>query len=60
MSSQDLKMFHDIKQNSEEWLKIRCGIPTASAFSKILAKGEGKVRRTYLSPTARRAARPIG
>ena len=36
------------EQNSEEWFKARMGIPTASAFSKILAKGEGKTRRDYL------------
>lgn len=35
-------------QNSPEWLAARCGMPTASAFSKILSKGEGKTRRTYL------------
>lgn len=39
-------------QNSEAWLKARMGIPTASAFSKILAKGEGKTRRTYLMTLA--------
>lgn len=36
------------EQNSEEWLRARMGIPTASAFSQLLAKGEGKTRRTYL------------
>lgn len=36
------------EQNSPEWLECRRGIPTASNFSKILAKGEGKTRRTYL------------
>jgi hypothetical protein len=39
-------------QNSEAWLKARMGMPTASAFSKILAKGEDKVRRTYLMTLA--------
>jgi hypothetical protein len=38
----------DCEQNSEEWLRARMGIPTASAFSDVLAKGEGKVRRTYM------------
>jgi hypothetical protein len=35
-------------QNSEEWLRARMGIPTASQFSTVLAKGEGKTRRTYM------------
>lgn len=35
-------------QNSEEWLRARAGIPTASQFSTVLAKGEGKTRRTYM------------
>lgn len=38
----------DCEQGSEEWFKARTGLPTASAFSTILAKGEGKTRRTYL------------
>jgi YqaJ-like viral recombinase domain len=36
------------EQNSEEWLRARAGIATASQFSTILAKGEGKTRRTYM------------
>ena len=42
-----MEIFH-CEQNSEEWLRARMGIPTASAFSQILAKGEGKTRRTYM------------
>jgi predicted phage-related endonuclease len=38
----------DCEQNSDIWLRARMGIPTASAFSDVLAKGEGKVRRTYM------------
>jgi predicted phage-related endonuclease len=38
----------DCEQNSDEWLRARMGIPTASAFSDVLAKGEGKTRRTYM------------
>ncbi|MGJ4928119.1 lambda exonuclease family protein [Bradyrhizobium sp. HKCCYLS2038] len=38
----------ECEQNSEEWLRARMGIPTASAFSQLLAKGEGKTRRTYM------------
>lgn len=38
----------DCEQNSPEWIEARRGIPTASNFAKILAKGEGKTRRRYL------------
>ncbi len=39
-------------QNSPEWLQARLGLPTASAFSKILAKGEGKTRHSYMMQLA--------
>lgn len=39
---------YDCEQNSPEWHACRLGIPTASNFSKILAKGEGKTRGRYL------------
>lgn len=39
---------HDVEQGSPEWFKARLGIPTASMFSAILAKGEGKVRKSYM------------
>lgn len=35
-------------QGSEEWLLARCGKATASEFSSVLAKGEGKTRMAYL------------
>lgn len=35
-------------QNTPEWLEARMGIPTASAFSTVMAKGEGKTRKTYM------------
>ena len=38
----------DCEQNSEAWLEARRGIVTASSFSKVLAKGEGKVRKSYM------------
>lgn len=38
----------DFEQNSPEWLRARMGIPTASCFSQILAKGEGKTRHSYM------------
>ena len=36
------------EQNSDEWKRARLGIPTASAFAHVMAKGEGKVRRKYM------------
>lgn len=44
MSVQILTM----EQGSPEWHQARLGIPTASNFSAILAKGEGKTRRSYM------------
>lgn len=38
----------DFDQGSDDWRAARLGIPTASRFSDILAKGEGKTRRKYL------------
>ncbi len=35
-------------QKTEEWFLARCGKATASEFSSILAKGEGKTRLSYL------------
>lgn len=38
----------DCLQGSDEWHRARLGLPTASKFSAILAKGEGKTRRAYM------------
>lgn len=35
-------------QGSDEWFKARLGVPSASNFSAILAKGEGKTRKSYM------------
>ena len=40
--------FFDCQQGSPEWYQCRLGIPTASEFHSVLAKGEGKTRRTYM------------
>ena len=44
------------EQNSDEWVAARVGIPTASQFTDVLAKGKGgapsKMRRTYLHKLA--------
>jgi hypothetical protein len=36
------------EQNTPEWLAARLGIPTASRFKDVLAKGEGKTRKRYM------------
>jgi hypothetical protein len=38
----------DCPQNSEAWFEARRGVPTASAFAQLLAKGEGITRKTYM------------
>lgn len=38
----------DCVQGSPEWFAARIGVATASNFSKILAKGDGKTRNRYL------------
>ena len=40
--------FIDCEQGTEQWLRERAGIPTASQFSTVLSKGQGNTRRTYL------------
>jgi len=35
-------------QGSEAWMLARCGYATASQFSSVLAKGQGKTRTAYL------------
>lgn len=35
-------------QGTPEWHECRRGIPTASEFKSVLAKGEGKTRRAYM------------
>lgn len=43
-----IEIFRDVQQGSDDWKRLRAGIPTASEFSSVLAKGEGKTRRAYL------------
>lgn len=40
------------EQGTPEWYAARLGIPTASMFATVMAKGEGKTRRTYLNKLA--------
>lgn len=43
-----LEVFDDLEQGTDEWLRVRSGIPTSSMFSAVLAKGQGKTRRSYM------------
>ena len=42
----------DIEQRSAEWYAYRLGVPTASAFRSIMAKGQGHMRRGYMTRLA--------
>lgn len=40
------------EQGTPEWFAARAGIPTASMFATVMAKGEGKVRSKYMRELA--------
>lgn len=42
----------DCQQGTPEWFEARRGLPTASEFSSVLAKGEGKTRMAYMRKLA--------
>ena len=46
----------DCAQGTEEWFRARMGVPTASEFSTVMAKGRGgeesKTRKTYMCKLA--------
>lgn len=42
----------DFEQGSDEWFECRRGIPTASKFATVMAKGEGKTRSEYMRKLA--------
>lgn len=47
-----IQIFDTIEQGSEAWHLARLGIPTASKFATVMAKGEGKTRSEYLRKLA--------
>lgn len=52
MPSQNIEVF-DMDQNSDAWLKIRSGIPTASSFQCLMAESaDRKGRATYMRKIA--------
>lgn len=45
-----MKIHKELIQGTDDWLKIRCGVITASRFSDVLSKGKGKLpSKTRLS-----------
>jgi 23S rRNA pseudoU1915 N3-methylase RlmH len=42
----------ECQQGTPEWFRARMGMPTASEFSTVLARGEGRTRKTYLMQLA--------
>jgi hypothetical protein len=44
----DAPVIVDCAQGTPEWYEARRGIPTASEFHSVIAKGAGKVRRSYM------------
>lgn len=49
--STNLEIF-EYEQGSPEWFECRRGIPTASKFSAVMARGSGKTRHNYMSMLA--------
>jgi len=47
-----MQVYHDIIQGTPEWFACRAGIPTASKFATVMAKGEGKTRAEYMRKLA--------
>lgn len=43
---------YEMDQGGEEWASVRLGIPTASKFATVMAKGEGKTRSEYMRKLA--------
>lgn len=42
----------NLEQGTEEWFRCRMGVPTASNFATVMAKGEGKTRSKYMRQLA--------
>ena len=42
----------NMDQGGDEWFQARLGIPTASKFATVMAKGEGKTRSEYMCKLA--------
>jgi hypothetical protein len=42
------QFFYEIEQNSDEWYDARLGRVTTSKIADVMAKGQGKTRKTYM------------
>jgi len=48
-----MPVIHDYcEQGTDEWKRLRLGIPTASRFKDVLAKGTGVTRKAYMMQLA--------
>lgn len=47
-----MQVYEDLEQGTPEWFACRAGIPTASKFATVMAKGEGKTRSEYMRKLA--------
>ncbi len=45
-------ILHDLEQGSDAWKAARCGVVTASNFKKVITKGKGKTRLSYMDQLA--------
>lgn len=52
MSELRIYSTEECPQGSPMWFEARAGIPTASEFSTVMAKGEGKTRSKYMRTLA--------
>ena len=50
-----MEIIRDIEQGSGEWLSLRYGWITASKFKDVMAKGQGKTRKSYMYQLAAEA-----
>lgn len=47
-----MRVIRDIEQGTKEWLDVRSGKITGTGFSKVMAKGQGKTRTSYMHQLA--------
>jgi len=50
-----MEIIKDIEQGTEAWLALRYGWTTASRFKDVMAKGQGKTRKSYMYQLAAEA-----
>ena len=43
-----MEIITGIEQGTDKWLDLRLGVITASKFKDVMAKGQGKTRKSYL------------